>query len=106
MYYNTDYFDESNPTQEYVYTTDYTDYAKPRSTGGGEPEIDPENRVMTNFVGESLVTHGIVDNFNPGDIDKVTIVIWIEGNDPECTDDKLGGEFKVDMTFAIIKQYT
>ena len=29
-------------------------------------------------------------------------VSWLEGNDPDCTDDVLGGQFKVDMLFEII----
>jgi hypothetical protein len=32
-------------------------------------------------------------------ISKYTIVLWIEGSDPECTDNILGGEFKVHMDF-------
>lgn len=36
-------------------------------------------------------------NFTPGDIDKYTVVIWIEGDDPDCTDNILGGEIKMHM---------
>jgi len=37
-------------------------------------------------------------DFKPGDVDKCTIVIWIEGDDPECIDDLVGGELKLHMT--------
>lgn len=37
------------------------------------------------------------DNFKPGDIDKITIFIWLEGSDPECIDNILGGEIKIHM---------
>ena len=37
-------------------------------------------------------------DFKSGDIDKCTIVIWIEGDDPECIDDLIGGEMKMHMT--------
>jgi len=37
------------------------------------------------------------DNFAPGDIDKMTIFIWIEGDDPECLNNLLGGEIKMHM---------
>ena len=40
-----------------------------------------------------------VENFMPGDVIKYTIVIWLEGNDPECTDNLLGGEIKLHMEF-------
>ncbi len=33
----------------------------------------------------------------PGKIDKVTIVIWLEGDDPECVNAILGGEMKMHM---------
>ena len=37
------------------------------------------------------------ENFKPGEIDKITIFIWLEGNDPECIDNILGGEIKIHM---------
>lgn len=36
-------------------------------------------------------------NFTPGDVDKITIVIWLEGDDPDCVDNILGGEIKMHM---------
>lgn len=36
-------------------------------------------------------------NFLPGDIDKFTIVIWIEGDDPDCVDELVGGQMKMHM---------
>ena len=35
--------------------------------------------------------------FSPGSIDKFTVVIWLEGDDPECNDNILGGEIKMHM---------
>ena len=35
--------------------------------------------------------------FAPGDVDKYTRVIWLEGDDPDCTDNILGGEIKMHM---------
>ena len=35
--------------------------------------------------------------FAPGDIDKFTVVIWLEGDDPDCVDSILGGEIKMHM---------
>ena len=70
--------------------------------GNGAPEVDPPGRVMTNFLSGNTVTEGLIENFVPGSISRVTVVIWLEGNDPECTDDILGGEFKMDMSFEIV----
>lgn len=80
----------------------YTDYAKAKTGGNGAPEVDPGNRVMTNFYSNDLVAQAQQDNFAPGDIAKFTVVIWLEGEDPDCTDDVLGGQFKVDMNLEIV----
>ena len=73
-----------------------TDYARTRSDGKG-PEPG-----TTEFVSESVIARSQIKNFDPGDITKYTVVIWLEGNDPECLDNILGGEFKIDMSMSII----
>lgn len=100
VYYNPYYYRAD--TGEHNYDTSYVDYAKPRSGSGGEPEVDPDNRVMTNFVSPGIVTEGQIDDFRPGDVSRITIVVWLEGNDPECTDDVLGGELKFDMVMNVL----
>ena len=35
--------------------------------------------------------------FKPNDIDKFTIVIFLEGDDPDCLDELIGGEMKMHM---------
>lgn len=34
---------------------------------------------------------------NAKEVDKITIVVWIEGDDPDCTDALLGGELRMHM---------
>lgn len=41
--------------------------------------------------------------FKSGDIDKFTIVIWIEGDDPDCVDAIIGGEVKMHMDITAEK---
>ena len=36
-------------------------------------------------------------NFEPGNIDKFTIVVWLEGDDPDCVNAIIGGEIKMHM---------
>ena len=100
IYYTSDYY--KSETGEYNYGGDYIDYAKPKTGGNGKPEVDPVNREMTNFVSDDTVAEGTIGNFAVGDISKITVVIWLEGNDPDCTDDVLGGQFKVDMQMEIV----
>ena len=40
-------------------------------------------------------------NFTPGSVDKYTVVIWIEGNDLECTNDVLGGYIRSRILFSV-----
>lgn len=69
-----------------------TTYAKVAYNGNPEPGT-------VAFTSDTLVARNHVQNFSPGDRNKYTIVLWLEGSDPECTDNILGGEFKVHMDF-------
>lgn len=51
----------------------------------------------TMFYSSSQVCVEGVQNFEPGAIDKFTIVIFIEGDDPDCIDAIIGGEIKMHM---------
>ena len=58
----------------------------------------------TSFVGENIVVQGMVEDVQPGDAHKYTVVVWLEGNDPECTDDIFGGFAKYSMDFSILDE--
>ena len=73
--------------------SEYVTYAK--LSNKGEPE---EGTVS--FLEDKIVMEEHINNFKPGDINKYTIVMWIEGTDPDCTDNILGGEFKAYMNFS------
>lgn len=68
-----------------------TVYAK-KSAVTGEPE---QNTVE--FYSDKYIQTEQRKEMKPGDRDKITIVIWIEGNDPECLDNLIGGEIKMHM---------
>jgi hypothetical protein len=70
----------------------YITYAK--LSRNGTPEKD-----TVAFESDTLVALDHVENFKPGDQNKYTIVLWLEGSDPECTDNILGGEIKIHMDF-------
>ena len=72
-----------------------TTYAKTRSDGGGaEPGT-------TEFYSANVMARGRVDDFNPEEITKFTVVLWIEGNDPDCIDWLIGGRLKVEMIMSV-----
>lgn len=71
----------------------------------GEPTVyakrngfteEPEENTKA-FYSDDTVMLECRQNFNPGDIDRFTVVIWIEGDDPDCTNALLGGELKMHM---------
>ncbi len=73
-----------------------TTFAKTASDGSGaEPGT-------TEFYSATVVTQDREDQFDPGEKTKFTVVIWIEGNDPDCIDWLIGGELKVDMSMSIV----
>lgn len=99
VYYNPDYYKAE--TKEFNYSGDYVDYAKPKTGGNGEPETDIYGNKQTNFAGDDLVLEGETFNFAPNDIGKITVVIWLEGDDADCNDDILGGQLRLDMLMEI-----
>ena len=62
----------------------------------------PEDGTTVFYRDNSMVAYGQIAGFQPGDITKYTVVVWLEGNDADCTDDIIGGEFKVDMELNIL----
>lgn len=78
---------------------EYTDYAYPRTDGGSGPEPG-----TTAFQSRTTVVKNKIEDFAPGDMTKFTVVIWLEGNDPECVDRILGGVMKVDMMIDVVEE--
>lgn len=71
---------------------EYTTYAK--ISKRGEPEVN-----TSPFLSDNSVVLEHIQSFKPGDKNKYTIIIWLEGSDPECTNNILGGEIKLHMDF-------
>jgi cell division protein FtsB len=66
-------------------------YAK-ASSKNGQPEEGTKA-----FIDEKTIMSERRENFEVGAVDKYTVVIFIEGNDTECTDALIGGEIGVYM---------
>lgn len=52
------------------------------------------------FASEKTVCTGLRPDFEHDGMDKFTVVIWLEGEDPECVDDIIGGEIELAMSFT------
>lgn len=74
-----------------------TVYAKAQK-GSDEPEPD-----TVAFLSKTKVLENVTESFEPGAVDKYTVVIWLEGNDPECIDDIRGGVVKMSMNFKVVE---
>lgn len=74
-----------------------TDFAYARTDGAEGPEPG-----TTAFQGGNTIVKKTIEKFNPGDVTKYTVVIWLEGNDPDCVDKIIGGVFKIDMAMSVI----
>ena len=66
-------------------------YAK-KSSATGMPEEGTKA-----FVNDEIIMSEKIENFDVGNVDKYTVVIFVEGNDAECTDALIGGEVGVYM---------
>lgn len=72
-----------------------TTYAKPQKNSTiPEPNTTP-------FYSTKMVMSQINEHFLAGSIDKYTIVIWLEGNDPECIDNIRGGHVRMVMNLEV-----
>lgn len=67
----------------------------------GKPEVDPLIKT-TPFVSNTVVMTETREDFKMGVVDKYTVVVWLEGWDPECVNDILGGELKLSMDFEVL----
>jgi len=74
---------------------EYTDYAWPAKDGSAEPGTTP-------FLSNQDVVVGYFDNMPVNKTHRFTVVIWLDGDDPECVNNILGGQFKVDMTINVL----
>ena len=74
-----------------------TTYAKYK-----KDSLEPEPNT-TPFYSSKQVMYTEISDFEQSEIDKFTIVIWLEGNDPECTDQIRGGKIKFSVNFTTIE---
>lgn len=69
-----------------------TTYAAAAADGSPEPNTEP-------FASKDVVTTISHKNFRVGDVDKYTVVIWLDGDDPECVDKIIGGAVEFGFDF-------
>ena len=66
-------------------------YAAPANDGGTEDGCE-------NFLSDKIVCQYENKDFLVGNVDRYTIVIWMEGDDPDCVDAIIGGSVQFSMS--------
>lgn len=80
-----------------LYTNDVlTTYAK-KNKNTGEAESG-----TTAFESDKYIVTNTVTSFKPEQVTKYTILIWVETDDPDCTNDKIGGSITLSMAFSVL----
>ena len=103
MYYEltfnnvTNHLDEAMRVRLYVDGV-YKDYAKARSDGGGKET----HYCDESFAGVYLVCADTVARVEVGDYVRFTAVVWLEGDDEDCTDSVINGKIKFDMNIEAL----
>lgn len=87
--------DEAVRIRLYV-NDELTTYAKKNS-------ITNEEEIGTvAFESDTLVTSHTITDFAPKQVTKYSIVIWIEDDDVDCTNDKIGGSISLSISFSVL----
>lgn len=61
--------------------------------------------IPINFVSDTIIASGYQTEVEPLEKHKYTVVIWLEGDDPDCTDDLIGGHLGMDMRFRLVSEH-
>lgn len=56
------------------------------------------------FVTDTVVAMGQKESMVPMDVHKYTVVIWLEGDDPDCNDDLIGGHVGMEFYFEMTSE--
>ena len=92
----TNALDEAIRIRLYVDGGEPVTYAKTKSDGSGAEPGPVE------FHSANVAARGRIESFEPLEKTKFTVVIWIEGNDPDCIDWLIGGKMKIEMDIGVV----
>lgn len=61
--------------------------------------------VPINFDSDEIIEEKMRYDIKPFDVHKYTAIIWLEGDDPDCTNDLIGGHIGLEMNFQLLDDY-
>ena len=54
------------------------------------------------FESDTVAAHGVREQMKPGETHKYTIVMWLEGDDPDCNDELVGGHLGMEIYMSLL----
>ncbi|NCB64485.1 MAG: hypothetical protein EOM52_13010 [Clostridia bacterium] len=71
------------------------------SFGEEEPYYPDLMPIGVPFLSDNIVLRKTFENFKPGLIKTFSLLVWLEGYDPDTTDDILDARIRMEMLFTI-----
>ncbi len=78
-----------------------TVYAAPKKGTENGLEAFAADKV---FLSDDTIMQQTFNDFKVGDVKRFTVVVWLEGEDPECVNDIMGGDVKLKMDLEVISE--
>lgn len=61
--------------------------------------------IPKNFLTEDIVTEGLRTNMIPMETHRYTVIIWLEGDDPDCTDELIDGHLGFSFNARLVEEH-
>ena len=58
--------------------------------------------IPATFESDTVITSQVVEDMEQDEVDKYTVVLWLEGDDPDCTNALIGAHIGMQMDFELI----
>ena len=55
------------------------------------------------FKSSDIICQEVISNLRPGQTKKISVMMWLEGEDPECIETLASGKIKISMNLSIPK---
>ena len=69
-----------------------------------ESSVEYYRLIPIPFESDLVVKSGTQTDVLPNEMHKYTVVIWLEGDDPDCTNDMIGGHIGLEMNFRLLEE--
>lgn len=83
------------------FLADQDQYALVKTVGS----VSYYRAVPKNFLSDTVIAEGEQRQVAVNEIHKYTVVIWLEGDDPDCTDELIGGHLGLEMDFHLVEHH-